>query len=317
MSWMNLIPYQTTKITVELNEAFPTVEDLFDFTYPIFTPEHKTSLENKIYEHYYFRQIGQETPARFKHYLKARMREIMPYYIQLLESETIKDNVDIFDNYLLVEEYTRTLENTTTQEGSSQVTTTSTDSETSNNSGTNTGTEVSTSTGKTTVDGANDQTNTNVKTSDVDTKLTQTTDKTSKFSDTPQGDLANLDNYLTNATVETGSGSDHTQTVVADTETQGIEATHNETTDVTGNTDATKTENYNNETSTESTSGGTAEESNTMEAKNTQTETYTINRHGNIGVQTFGDELQKYRDILLNIDVMIIENLADLFLGVY
>lgn len=314
---MNLIPFQTTKITAELRECFASVEELFDFEYPIFTQEHKAGLEKKIYNHYCFRQIGQETPARFKHYLAARMNEIMPYYIQLLESELIKNDVDIFDNYLLVEEFTRTVEGTSSQTGTATATATATDNGTTSNSATTNVTESGSSTNKTTVDGESENTLTHATDTDTDVKVSHTENKTTKNSDTPQGSLSNLDNYLTNASIEDASTTDHNETVVSFTETQGVKETHAETTDNTGSSEGTRNETVENETTSSNTAGSTSDETSSMTGSDKQTETYTINRHGNIGVQTFGDELQKYRDILLNIDVMIIENLADLFLGVY
>jgi len=63
---------------------------LFDFDYPIFDPDYKETLENKIISHFYTREIGLETVGLFKLHLKNKMREIMPYYNQLYESEKIK-----------------------------------------------------------------------------------------------------------------------------------------------------------------------------------------------------------------------------------
>ena len=63
---------------------------LFDFDYPIFDPDYKETLETKIISHFYTREIGLETVGLFKLHLKNKMREIMPYYNQLYESEKIK-----------------------------------------------------------------------------------------------------------------------------------------------------------------------------------------------------------------------------------
>lgn len=58
--------------------------------YPIFDEAHRATLNDKIISHYYFREIGQETPSRFSFNLRRKMNEIMPYYNQLYESEMIK-----------------------------------------------------------------------------------------------------------------------------------------------------------------------------------------------------------------------------------
>lgn len=263
IQWEN--NYDNTKVTVELGEAFPTVAELFDFEYPFYTEEHKPVLEQKIFDHYRFRQIGQETPARFKHYFMSRMREIMPYYVQLYQSETIQENVDPFDNYLLEETFERTVTGTRSHD------------DTTNTTQTNSG-EL-------------DNTTTSANHGNVDTKIDRVEDKTTKESDTPQGSIENLDNYMSRASVENGSVTDHTETVTADGGTVGFNQTNSDTSTVEAITNTTENDN--------------------------QTESYRLYKHGNIGVQTFGDELQKYRDVMLNIDVMVINDLNCLFLGVY
>lgn len=65
---------------------------LFDFEYPIYDEAYKSVLETKIIKHYYFNEIGFETVGMFKHYLNARMNEIMPYYNQLYRSELLEFN---------------------------------------------------------------------------------------------------------------------------------------------------------------------------------------------------------------------------------
>lgn len=64
--------------------------DIFNFDYPIFDPAYKETLETKILSHYYTEEIGSETVGLWKHQLKNKMREIMPFYNQLYMSEKIK-----------------------------------------------------------------------------------------------------------------------------------------------------------------------------------------------------------------------------------
>lgn len=85
--------------TMELHDvidAFTPPETLFDFTYPLFDPLHKTDLESKIVNHYYFHEIGFETPDRFKHQLSARMNEIMPKYNKMYSKLVV--DVAVFSN---------------------------------------------------------------------------------------------------------------------------------------------------------------------------------------------------------------------------
>ena len=65
---------------------------IFDFDYPFFDPAYKPILERKILDHYYTREIAYETYGLWKQKLRAKMREIMPYYNKLYESELIEFN---------------------------------------------------------------------------------------------------------------------------------------------------------------------------------------------------------------------------------
>lgn len=73
-----------SKYTTELRYILASLalenKSLFDFEYPIFDAAYKPTLEQKIVDHYYFNEIGQETFYMFHHYLKTTMNEIMPYY---------------------------------------------------------------------------------------------------------------------------------------------------------------------------------------------------------------------------------------------
>ena len=55
-------------------------------SYPIFDENYRATLNDKIIRHFYFREIGQETVARFRFYMDMTMRENMPYFNQLYES---------------------------------------------------------------------------------------------------------------------------------------------------------------------------------------------------------------------------------------
>ena len=65
---------------------------LFDFNYPIFDESYRNHLESLICLHYYRREIGFETVGLFKMYLERTMKEIMPYYNQLYNSQLLKFN---------------------------------------------------------------------------------------------------------------------------------------------------------------------------------------------------------------------------------
>lgn len=65
---------------------------VFDFDFPIFDENYRSVLETKIIKHYYTREIGAETVARWKLFLNDRMNMIMPYYNKLYESELLTFN---------------------------------------------------------------------------------------------------------------------------------------------------------------------------------------------------------------------------------
>lgn len=221
----------TTKLTVELREIVESGVDIWDFEYPSFyTGDDKKAFEKKVIDHYYFRQIGQETVGRFLHCFRSRINDIMPYYIQLYESE--KFMRDIEDPFATVD-YTETFEQET--------------------SGTTSGTSV--------ID------------SESNSDGTSNGNSTRKFSNTPQGSIDNLDSYLTEANVDT-SGMNTTDTTNATTTTE--------------------------------TSGS-----------DTGTVRHTLTKKGAMGVTTFGHDMIEYRQSFLNIDLMLIKELNDLFLGIY
>lgn len=83
--------------TVELGCLVENGFDLGMTDYPIFDEAYREPLNAKICEHFWFREIGQETPQMFKRLLNRTMNEVMPYYNQLYK--TTLDEFSPFDNY--------------------------------------------------------------------------------------------------------------------------------------------------------------------------------------------------------------------------
>ena len=242
--------WNNTGVTVELGELIESGVKLWDFDYPVPRSElqyngktckvdfDKAAFEKKVIDHYYFRQIGQETVGRFLHYFRARIREIMPYYVQVYEFDAKFRNIDDpLESYNLTESFLQTTQGTGKMTGSN-----SSEASGSNSSDTS-----------------------------------GTSENLTKFSDTPQNSVDNLDNYLTTATRITG--------------------------EETGSSTGTS----------ESSSSGTSE-SNTEDTGRTE---HTLTRRGNIGVQPLGGEVLNIRSAFINIDMQIIDELRDLFLQVY
>lgn len=118
------------------------------------------------------------------------------------------------------------------------------------------------------------------------------------YSDTPQGSLTNVENetYLTNARKITDDGTGTTTTfgktvTTHDTGTQGVQGTNGNTRTL--NTNTATTDNV------------------------TTTEEYLQRVQGKTGGLSYSKMLQDYRDTFLNIDMMIINDLSDLFFGLW
>lgn len=106
------------KYTTELRHLLEGGFDLELTDYPIFDENYRGILNQKIIDHYMFNEIGAETPARFRHYLKTKLNEIMPYYNQLYQSTLI--NFDPMTNFDLKEESTRTSNTDSTADGTNK-----------------------------------------------------------------------------------------------------------------------------------------------------------------------------------------------------
>lgn len=88
--------------TMELREIVKNC-NIFDFEYPIWKEGYRKTFEEKFINHFYFREIGVETVARFKHNLKEQLNLIMPYYNKMYYSQSLEQR--ILDNYDVTETF--------------------------------------------------------------------------------------------------------------------------------------------------------------------------------------------------------------------
>lgn len=241
--------FYNSKVTIELRDLLNMTDEngnpfyLWDFDYPSFYEgDAKKAFEQKVIDHYLFHQIGVETPARFKHNFKTRIREIMPYYNQMYKSVKIMEELDDpFGNVDITETFEQTSNDTSTGESTA----------TSNSDRTTTRTD----------------------------ERTGSDDATRKFSNTPQGRIDWTDGYLT--------------------EVELNEREQNE------NLSSTETD--------ESSGDSTASSMST----NTGTIKHTLTRKGNQGVNTYAHDMLELRQSFINVDMMVIGALRDLFLLIY
>lgn len=282
---------------------------IFSFDYPIFDTSYKAGLETKILKHYYTREIAAETYGRWKLFLESRMLEIMPYYNELYRSTLQEYNIFEDVNYI------RSGNRTTDEDGThndQDVTATET-----SNTGTVATTDVidtdTTDTGSTQTETADEGSTSANKVIDTDT--TETGTAWDKYSDTPQGSVQNIDNdsYLTNARKNTINNTGTNDTRETDTGSTSNTGTVETTTNAAGTVDTTETIN----TSTSDT--GTIDTTSTNTGSHTRDvlEEYSELIKGKMPGRSYMQMIQEFRDVILNIDKMIIDELTDLFMMVY
>ena len=124
------------KYTTQIKSIVESGVKLFDFDYPIFDPLYKSVLEQKIVDRYYFREIGLETVGQFKHFLKMKLNEIMPYYNEQYLALQVFKTYDPYINKNLTTTESRSVtsdsENTVHNHSTSQSDGTSTETGTGN-----------------------------------------------------------------------------------------------------------------------------------------------------------------------------------------
>lgn len=224
--------------TVELGCLVSNGFDLGLKSYPIFDESYREQLNGKIIEHYWFREIGLETPGLFKRFLNRKMNEIMPYYNQLYKS-ALKE-FDPYVNYDLQ--------------------TTGTTNSVHNEKRDITRNEDVVSDGKTTSDSVTDGTSRTL------------------VSTTPQMQLSGHEDYASNIT------------------------------DTASNTKATGSGTQNTTTNTR------LDDLMNMNAKNM--DDYVNKVRGLTGI-TNSNALMQFRETFINTDMLVIDELQELFMGIY
>lgn len=298
-----------------INQARPK---LFDFDYPIFDQAYKAPLENKIISHYYMREIGMETVGLFKHYLRTRMREIMPYYNELYKTTLLEFNplydVNLFTTHKGKDSKDRQENITGNMNETKDVNKTKSNIKDINDKITKNYTQEKTNNSE--ITGDNSITTDN--TSEAKETENYTENKIDKFHDTPQGniDLINDSTYLTNARVintesdkiNNKDSKDHGVSIGTEkTNEEGKEnIIQNETIDNVAN----ENENENEEIKEK----GEVNKSETTQEGINGTNEYIDHVYGKSSSSTYPKLINEFRESLLNIDMLVINELSDLFM---
>lgn len=267
-----------SKYTIELRYLIEKGIDIGLNDYPIYTPAYRQTLNNKIIHHFYFREIGFETPALFANRLREKMHLIMPYYNQLYESANLE--FDPLTNYKSTETY----DGKTTDSGVH---------EDHNHRDIIAHSETTSELHGTSDSGGKDSSNSQTKILD-DQKL-----KTVE-SDTPQG-LLSINNI-----------EDETYASKAQLSRNIDERSDNTNSTVT-RTSGTDSESLGHD---QSQSGSDDTFDNESSHNNSGTNNYVKIVEGYNSVSP-SELLEKYRSVLINIDQMIINELEPYFMGVW
>lgn len=296
----------------KVNEIVHNVHNKVIGDYPIFDEEYREVLNTKILKHYYMREIGQETVATWQLFLNNRMNEIMPYYNKLYKSELLEFN-PLYDVELRTER-----ENEENVEGSDSRTRSEERSENGTSSEDGEATRQLYGTTQSN-DGTHSNTASETSGESSGTQTGQTgKNHTDRYSDTPQGGLNGMESveqnlYLTNARL-IGENENETQTTNEESSGSGI-TTYDETTQ--GNETRDDNESTHSSRSSEVSREGSSngEESGEMQSKTTGE--YVERVSGKRGGVSYAKMLMEFRESLLNIDMKIIDELEDLFFGLW
>ena len=250
---------------------------IFTTNTAFFDESYRSVLCKKILKRYYTREIGCETVGLWKLWMNERLESVMPYYNQLYKSELIEFN-PMYDVDL-----------STTHEKENAEARHSAENESGKHEQWNMHNEH-----------YEDNYGSNRTTNDINkTEKTVNVGSTDLYSDTPQGSISGLENmnYLTNARkVDTDTADDTSFSGTTDTNVDDKSDGVREWTDA---------ENY------------THSKDNTADASVNSSEDYFQHVLGKSGGASYSKMLMEFRETFLNIDNMVIEEFADLFMGLW
>ena len=307
-------------------------DKVFDFDFPLFDENYRQALCTKILRHFYTREIGEETVGLWKLRLDTRLNDIMPYYNKLYESEALKINPLYTFNYSKSHKDSGGDIRIITENGTENTVSDGTNKTVDSGSDTVAveGSNKATDSGSDTIVADSSIGNTTQNKTEGITKNTVTTTKTEtlkdRYSDTPQGGLNGIesDTYLTNARLNNNSIN---QNDINDASTSG-NSKEVSTGQSNSNQSTTygKVSDYTNHSNQSTTYGKQTNNTNTnivdvTNNKNTNdsittTREYVENVMGSSG-KSDSELLLEYRSTFLNIDLMVINELNDLFMNIW
>lgn len=272
-------------MTIEEMMNHPLTSKIFPEHYSFYVDDEKAKkeFEEKFIGYFYYREIGFETPFMFKQRLQTLLMMRMPYWKQLYETELEAKNINFLLNKDLRETFIREIESENEINGAnaSSLSSQASNTATSNQSSTTTTSGTQTATTENTTSGT-----------------TTNTHKESSLNDgVAQVSLG--EGYLTGTSQDNGTNS---QT-----------SNGNQSTTLSDETQSTNTINGNSNSLESSKSSGTSKQE---EVGKTVEKTELISQ-GNIGITSSAQLLKEWREVLINMDEIIINECKALFLKIY
>lgn len=273
----SLAGYTESQDYSKIDSIVATAAPMIFGNFPIWDEKYRLTLETKILKHYYMREICAETPALWKLWLNNRLNEIMPYYNKLYESAQLEFNPFTDVDYTVDHSGSDNKKRNKTSEDNSKL---KSDSSQDTNS-------------------TNTVKHDEKRTAESDLTNTYTNENEELYANTPQGsvDGPTFSQYLTDAKKIDGSGNSH------DTNNSTEEINFSDDTEIMGTVTNANNQTINNDSS----------EDETIDS----TDKYIDHISGKQGNISYSKLLMEYRETLLNIDLMIINDLADLFFNLY
>ena len=262
---------------------------IFDFNYDLYDETYKPVLERKILRHFYMQEIGLETYGLWKFHLENKLNEIIPYYNELYKTLLLDYN-PLYDIDLTTkrsQQGTQNLdEKNKTQSDISDASTYS-----RNQSGSETGDTT--------------EQNNNVSTMNTNRKNNNESENINQFSDTPQNGLSAVKSgkYLTNATVINNTEDNNENASSLGTDNNKRKANISNI-----------TENIIND---ERSNQHLRDEEHNRDRSILTTDNYVERIFGKQSRQSNSALIREFRENIINIDMMIIDELNELFMGLW
>ena len=221
------------------------IEHIFPSQYDFYVDDEqlRKAFEDKFIRHFYYREIGFETPFMFIQKLETHLLVNMPYWKQLYKTELESRNINFLLNKDLRETFTREIDTENESSGTNSTQQTSTNESSLKQEGTSTNAH-----------------------------------KESSLRDGVSA-ASLVDGYLTGTSSDNGSNSATGTTNSSDNLTSEGTLSHSE-------------------------NGKTVEKTDLLS-------------QGNIGITSSAQLLKEWRDVLINMDKIIIESCNDLFMKIY